>query len=292
MKEKYLMIKEAIPAKHRHLITVLFIPYLMMLFGGIAAIVTYSFKEPLRFFAELFISFGVTALLMILFSLKADKRTLPSLGLTKKGIIKDNLLGFFLGVLMIVLAIIIMLLTGNASIMSSRLTPEILKGVLFVLPAWMVQGFSEEVMVRGYMFPTLSNRYGLKVGLFVSAAYFALLHILNPNITVLGIINILLVGIIFTLMVMVHDNLWVASGFHVGWNYAQAHLVGIPVSGMQVGESLTNFSVRDSIVTGGSFGIEGGLICTFLLLALGFIYVLLLRKKNMEFKEYNDKRKA
>lgn len=284
MKNYYTMIEEAQKAKKPHFLIVLIIPYLLMSLANIVAL----FVTPLGLFYFLIINFGLTALFMGLYARKVDKRNFPSLGLTKKEFIKDNLLGLALGILMIVIIMLIMLITGNASILDRPLTPRVLQGVLIMFPAWAVQGFSEEFLVRGYMFPALSNRYGLKFGVLISASYFALLHIGNPNVTVLGIINILLVGIIFTLMVMVHDNLWVASGFHIGWNYAQGHLVGIPVSGMGVGDSLTSFSVKNNLYTGGDFGMEGGLICTLVLLALGFLYFLFLKQKRINLEKNSD----
>ena len=45
------------------------------------------------------------------------------------------------------------------------------------------------------------------------------------------LLNIALVALFFSFLSLAQGSLWAAIGFHIGWNYAQGNLFGIPVSG-------------------------------------------------------------
>lgn len=65
------------------------------------------------------------------------------------------------------------------------------------------------------------------------------------------------------------DDLWGACAIHSAWNFAQGNLVGIRVSGMA---QLPTVAImhplgEQDLFHGGDFGLEGGLIVTFVLLA-------------------------
>lgn len=273
------IIDEASPAKHFHLIWVLFLPLFFMLLGGIPLVILTSLGMPATLFYELLVSFGVTAAACFIWAKVIEGRSNSSLGLVKKNALKHLILGLALGIGLITSIIGVLYSVGQASFGGVVTESHVLQTMLIMILPWAIQGFTEELLVRGWMFPSLTNRYGLLFGIFASSTYFGFLHLGNPNVTLLSIVNILLVGVVFTLMVLYHNDLWVASGFHIGWNYALAHLVGVPVSGMQASYSILQFELKDTIITGGSFGLEGGLVCTIILLILTGIYVHLIRKR-------------
>jgi hypothetical protein len=61
-------------------------------------------------------------------------------------------------------------------------------------------------------------------------------------------------------------------GLHLMWNWVQGAILGIPVSGIKELTTAPLFLVANSgstILTGGDYGIEGGIACTIALIASG-----------------------
>ena len=93
---------------------------------------------------------------------------------------------------------------------------------------------TEEIIVRGWLFPVLSVRSRIWVGIIVTSFLFGFLHLLNPGITILSISNIILVGVFATLYVLKEDGLWGICAWHSIWNWAQYNVYGFAVSGTTV----------------------------------------------------------
>jgi hypothetical protein len=63
--------------------------------------------------------------------------------------------------------------------------------------------------------------------------------------------------------------LWLPLGLHWSWNWAQASLLGLPVSGINrlaPAPLLRAVNSGPEWLTGGAYGIEGGAACTIALL--------------------------
>ena len=154
----------------------------------------------------------------------------------------------------------------------------VLLNVLLILIGFMVQGAAEEVLTRGLLMQVFGRRYGLFVGIFVSSVLFALLHLLNPNIGWISVLNLFLAGVLFAIYAIKEGSLWGACGFHSMWNWTMGNLLGFEVSGQTASNSDgTLFDLMETgpdWVTGGLFGPEGGVVVTAVALIL---IVLLLR---------------
>ena len=68
-------------------------------------------------------------------------------------------------------------------------------------------------------------------GLCSLRCHFQLAHGTNPNVSVLGLVNIALVGILFAYMFDATKSLWLPIGYHITWNYFQGNVFGFAVSG-------------------------------------------------------------
>ena len=111
-----------------------------------------------------------------------------------------------------------------------------------------------------------------------SALIFSIAHGLNPNVSILGLVNIALVGILFAYMFDVTKSLWLPIGYHITWNYFQGNVFGFAVSGTSPnGIYVVEIAEGRDWLTGGAFGLEGGLAATLLIL-LGFIATRLYAK--------------
>ena len=91
----------------------------------------------------------------------------------------------------------------------------------------------------------------------------------------ISVVNIFIVGIVFAVLFLRFDNIWICGGVHTAWNFSQGIIFGFNVSGIST-PSLMNFSqAGQNLINGGSFGPESSLIATVvfvIVLILAFCY--------------------
>ncbi|WP_276273174.1 CPBP family intramembrane glutamic endopeptidase [Haloarcula litorea] len=142
-----------------------------------------------------------------------------------------------------------------------------------LVPFFLVQASAEEILVRGYLLTNLAE--GLSgwlgawrstvVAVALTGALFGVLHWTNPASSTLSVANITLYGVLLGGCYALTGRLGIACGFHVAWNYTLV-LWGFPVSGIRAGVALLSTrATGPSLVTGGDFGLEGGLLALALL---------------------------
>ena len=184
----------------------------------------------------------------------------------RKALLNPCTIGAAIGLLLFCGAVLINVLTGSMTIdgISSGFSPVLF--LLFLL-GFGVQGMGEEVLCRGYFMVSLGRRYRAAAAVFLNSAVFSLLHIFNPGISLLAIVNLLLAGVVFSLYFLRTGNIWGAGAMHTVWNFVQGNVFGMEVSGLEISCSLFS-STSDpsrSLWNGGSFGAEGGLSVTIVL---------------------------
>lgn len=160
--------------------------------------------------------------------------------------------------------------------------------VLFV--AVFVQSSAEELICRGFLYQRLRWSYqNPAVAIIGNSLLFALLHLLNEGVTVLSIVNIFVVGVLFSFMVYYLDSLWCAMAAHAAWNFTQNIVFGLPNSGLIVPYSvfqLDTASVKNSFAYATGFGIEGTVLANaVLILACGGLYLFGRRKRPAEVSD-------
>jgi membrane protease YdiL (CAAX protease family) len=135
-----------------------------------------------------------------------------------------------------------------------------------------VPAAAEEAVFRGYPFRALLEGTGPAVAIGVTSVLFALVHGSNPNVAPIGLVNIALAGAMLGVAAWRTGSLWLATGLHLGWNWAIAGLLDLPVSGLDAFDPPLYDAVADGPewVTGGAFGPEGGIAAT---LAVGLALV-------------------
>lgn len=216
-----------------------------------------------------------------------NKKSLYELGFRSS--LSDLTFGLILGALSITLIFLILLATENISLVNSILDPEFSIYTFTFLIIFITVAFFEEMFFRGYVMMTMANRGNKKWVIYaVSALFFSIVHGGNPNVSMLGLINIALVGILFAYMFDVTQSLWLPIGYHLTWNYFQGNVFGFAVSGLKPhGIYQVDASGGSDLITGGAFGIEGGLMAT-LLIVFGFfatkVYHSIKSNKSSSFK--------
>lgn len=161
-------------------------------------------------------------------------------------------------------------------------------GFIFLLGA-----AAEEMLFRGYPFQTLLRSWPLWAALLPTSVFFALVHLGNPNVAPqFTILNTTLAGVWLAVAYWRTRSLWLATGLHWGWNWAQGALLGSPVSGIKslAPNPVLRFSDEGPAwLGGGPYGIEGGAACTIaLLLSTLFVWRTRLVAPAAELREYTD----
>lgn len=233
--------------------------------------------------------FFLIALLVFLWVRLVEKRPFASLGFFKKNWYLELGGGFLLGFAQFSVVVAFLLLTGAARLELAQLTMEPFLFIVALIPFWILQGGTEELVTRGWLFPVVSKKSNVLVGAIISSLLFAFMHLQNQNVSILAILNIFLVGLFACLMVIRFDNLWILAGWHGAWNFTQGNIYGIQVSGQEASSSVFNYFPQSSVdwLTGGEFGAEGSLLTSlFLFVSLLFLYMSL--KKSGKFSLKNN----
>lgn len=222
---------------------------------------------------------GISATLVLWRAI--NKKYPPALGLRGPG--KDLLFGLFLGAASMTVIFFILLATGNVTLLSSLARPEITTFTFTFLILFILVGFFEEMFFRGYVMQTMAERGNSKWAIYiVSALVFSIAHGGNPNVSIFGLINIALVGILFAYMFDVTRSLLLPIGYHITWNFFQGNVFGFPVSGTDpYGMYRIEVAENSQWLTGGSFGPEGGALATLIIL-FGFVATSLYAKDRKE----------
>ena len=192
-----------------------------------------------------------------------DRRTVMSLGFSLKNKSKDIIAGFGLGFFLITLGFLILYITGYLNIVNIVFNTETIFGtfLFFVFVA-----IHEEILFRGYILNNLMTSMNKYVALAISAVVFALVHGINPNISIVAIVNLILAGFVLGVSYIHTKNLWLPIFFHLSWNYFLGPIYGFEVSGAEFKTTIVQEVVGSDLITGGKFGFEGSLILTALLI--------------------------
>ena len=137
----------------------------------------------------------------------------------------------------------------------------------------------EELAFRGLALQFLARAAGPSAAVAVTSAGFAWLHGQNPGLTDLAQVNTALFGAAFGIAALRRRSLWPVIGLHFGWNAAQVGL-GVNTSGITIRLTELNLELGGARwLTGGDYGLEGGVLATGMAVALGAGFALLPRRK-------------
>ncbi len=195
-----------------------------------------------------------------------EKRPFADLGLTLRGHAKGLWYGLLMACGIYLTGFGLSWAMGEVEVTAIRFQPSDLAGswLFFLLVA-----LFEEIMVRGYilgrLLRTSLNKY---LSLLLSASLFALLHIFNPEVAFLPMVNLVLAGMLLGASCLYTRNLAFPISLHLFWNWIQGPVLGYQVSGNSFLPTMLTLRIPEAnVLNGGAFGFEGSLICTVLLLA-------------------------
>jgi hypothetical protein len=144
---------------------------------------------------------------------------------------------------------------------------------------------AEEALFRGWLLPVIGSRYRASFGVLASALLFCLAHATNvaghSDIAAVALFNLFLFGIFAAFYALAEGGLWGVCAWHAIWNWTQGDLLGLPVSGgVHSGLLVSIRSEGSAILTGGTFGPEGGLAGTAVLVT-GILVLFIARQRKV-----------
>ncbi|MFN2578633.1 MAG: lysostaphin resistance A-like protein [Pyrinomonadaceae bacterium] len=198
-----------------------------------------------------------------------------------RGWLRNLLIGSVLGAVSLFVAALLTTLTRGVRFSFDpagfRLIGETLL-VSFLI--FLFAAAAEEMLFRGYVLQTLTRANIAWLGVALTSVPFAAAHLKNPNVVPgFTFVNTALAGVWLAVAYFRTRSLWLPFGLHWSWNWAQASLLGLPVSGIDrlaPAPLLKAMNLGPDWLTGGAYGIEGGAACT---IALAISTVIIWRFK-------------
>lgn len=218
---------------------------------------------------------------IVLFWNVLDGGKLKDIGLTNiKSSSKDLFIGLLIGGISFTTVAIVLLTTKSVELANNFNKPKFSVVLIIQLIIFIFVGINEELF-RGYCMTVLKQTKKSWIPIIVSSIIFALMHSMNAGISLLAYINLFLFGISMGYLFIKTENIWMCIGYHITWNYFQGDVFGFLVSG-NVTESIYSIrTISPNLINGGSFGPEGGLVVTMLLLITIFMIYRFLPSRKM-----------
>lgn len=217
---------------------------------------------------------GLAVLISILYCKLFEKRNAFSLGFNKRGMAGEYVKGIVIGAVMILLPALACHLTKCISFTYAE-SPTIPTIIIFFF-AFVLQGLGEEALFRGYLMTSIARKHNIWVAIIGSSFVFSFFHASNAAFNLIAFINIFLFGIFASIITLKRGSIWMASAIHTAWNFIQGNILGINVSGNPKFDTVITAQLGKvgAILSGGEFGLEGGLGVTVVLLVAVLLALL------------------
>ncbi len=163
---------------------------------------------------------------------------------------------------------LIALFGGVSWVVEDGTLTEWMTGALAALAFFAVPAAAEESVLRGYPLQALAEAWGPGWALLITSVAFGALHLANPNVTVLGVVNVAVAGLFLGVVYLKTASLWWATGAHLGWNWSHGFATDVPVSGLDLMDAPFYAAVQGGPgwLGGGAFGPEGSAVATVVVL--------------------------
>jgi uncharacterized protein len=231
-----------------------------------------GFLSPsLEYLAE--IPTAIAVLVSSLVMARIEKRNLADYGLSlRRGTAKRFFCGLFWGLCVFSGMILVIAALHGFSFGGLLLHGATLwKYASLWAIGFLLVGFVEEFLYRGYVQFTLAESIGFWPAAVVWSLVFAAVHMTNPNENLAGALEVFVFALFAFLTLRRTGALWFAIGFHAAGDYAETFLFSVHDSGYAATGTLLSSSFHGPAwLTGGKVGPEGSVIA---IVALGIAMV-------------------
>ena len=225
------------------------------------------------------VSEAISLFLAIFLMTKISKLSTEQLGFSKNNIATSYLKGAFFGTLQVLSVFLIIFCLNAIDVYYVANIPILI--FIKILIFFVFQGLFEEILFRGYLMPMFTKVIGIKFTIILLSFLFTCIHLLNPNLSMIGLTNVFLAGVTFSLIYYYTGNLWLVGAMHTLWNFILGFVVGSYVSGIPTIYSIF-FSVPiegKDLISGGEFGFEASIVETILELGVSLFVIYLIKKE-------------
>lgn len=173
--------------------------------------------------------------------------------------------GLVIGLIMMLAYVALAWILGGINFQGlGKISP--LAFILYLL-GFAIQGFSEELLVRGLLQEYIAKKNRL-LSILAPSIIFSLLHLGNSNFSLVAMINTALIGVLYALMTDLSGSLWMAAGAHSIWNFLLGPFFGFYVSGIPMDKSFLAFAPVEGKVglNGGLYGPEGAIFVAVIII--------------------------
>ena len=142
----------------------------------------------------------------------------------------------------------------------------------FWLVVFVLVGFTEELMTRGYLLFALSQGIGFWPAAVLMSVFFGAGHLGNKGEDYIGISAAVFIGVVLAFSLWWTGSLWWAIGYHLAWDWAETFFYGVPDSGMPSAQHLwSGTATGPNWLSGGSVGPEGSILVIPVILLLAAV---------------------
>lgn len=225
----------------------------------------------------------VVAGIALLYWKVIEKKSLTAMGLSNK--IGTYFIGIAVSVFLLVLSVAIIIMTGTIKYQGIFENADVIM-IILLIGGFMIQGATEEILCRGIVLHALKEKTSLVTAMIVSTILFILPHWLSlfdgkMIYGVIGVINLILISVIFSFLTICFKSIWAACGLHSFWNAILYSILGLNLSGNE--ETVTAIfhmeSVGNNIWNGSTYGIESSVVTTIVLAFTAVLIYVMGRKK-------------
>ena len=196
-----------------------------------------------------------------------------------KGWLRHFILGLVIGAITLSLGVGLGFAFGSFRFVMNDASPSKIAGSLVLsFAVFAVAAAFEEALFRGYLLQTFARSNLAWLAILLTSVFFGVVHVGNPSASLISTANTILAGIWFGIAYLKARDLWFVWGLHLMWNWMQGSFFGIEVSGLTEITTAPLFKEIDlgpTWLTGQTYGIEGGILCTVaIMVSIAAVYFL------------------
>jgi len=238
------------------------------------------------FVAFLLSAFPLIGILVLSWVRWVERRSFESVGLNKSRSLAHISLGLLVGVLSSLWVVMSIAALGGYKMgewFAGITTWQSVGAISLLLICFIIQSGVEELLFRGWLFSSVTRRHSIALGMLASATLFTFLHLSTENPWYTNI-NSFMFSIFACYLVLMSNTVWVAMGWHAGWNWLIGTGFNIPLTGIEIdiGASIVDLSpIGNDLITGGVGGPESSAACfAFFLISSVLMHVKFVRRSN------------